>query len=275
MIKKYLIPLMMTMVASLLCSLDKADASAIRLNPGFGTNVLPGNDDGSTGLVPIGFNVNFFGLAASSLYVNNNGNVTFTGPLATYTPFGLLATSTPIIAPFFADVETRGSINDVTYGQDVVNGQAAFGVNWFDVGYYNQNLDRLNTFQLVITDRSDIALGDFDFEFNYDTIQWETGDASGGVGGLGGFSATAGWSNGTDASLELLGSAINGAFLDGGANALVSGSLNSSEAGRDVFNVRSGVVQPPDSNSVPDAGSTMMLMGMALTAIVGIRSRLS
>ena len=50
MIKKYLIPLMMTMVASLLCSLDKADASAIRLNPGFGTNVLPGNDDGSTRL---------------------------------------------------------------------------------------------------------------------------------------------------------------------------------------------------------------------------------
>ena len=37
------------------------------------------------------------------------------------------------------------------------------------------------------------------------------------------------------------------------------------------------VVTPPDNggSSVPDAGSTMMMLGMALTAIGGIRSKLS
>jgi hypothetical protein len=51
--------------------------------PGFNANSLAGNDDGSTGAVPIGFAlpINFFGSPASTLFVNNNGNVTFDQPL--------------------------------------------------------------------------------------------------------------------------------------------------------------------------------------------------
>src|SRR5260370_39640540 len=41
---------------------------------GFNSNSLPGNDDGSTGLVPLGFSINFFGQTYSQPYVNNNGN---------------------------------------------------------------------------------------------------------------------------------------------------------------------------------------------------------
>jgi hypothetical protein len=33
--------------------------------------------------------------------------------------------------------------------------------------------------QLVIINRIYRHLGDFDFEFNYSQVQWETGDASG------------------------------------------------------------------------------------------------
>lgn len=251
-----IIVLSVLMLALLVIPLQSAlAAGAVRGNGGFNGSVLPANDDGSTGLVNIGFSVNFYGLNFSQLHVNNNGNVTFDAALSTFTPFDLTSTGRQIIAPFFGDVDTRAG-NVVRYGQDTVDGRPAFGVNWIDVGYYNQNIDKLNSFQLVLIDRSDIAAGDFDFEFNYDRIQWETGEASNGVDGLGGFSARAGYSNGSGTPgtfFELAGSAVNGAFLDGGSNALVAGSLNSSVAGRYLFQVRGGVVQdvPVQMSSTP------------------------
>jgi hypothetical protein len=226
-----------------------AEAAAIHNAAKFTDFTLAANDDGSSGPVGIGFDVNFFGATYSNLWVNNNGNVTFTGPLATFTPFNLLTTTIPIIAPFFADVDTRGVGSGlVQYGQDTIGGRNVFGVNWINVGYFASKADKLNSFQLILIDRSDIAAGDFDFEFNYDRILWETGDASGGIGGLGGFSARAGWSNGVDTAFELPGSAINGAFLDGGPNALISGSRLSSTPGQYIFEVRSGMVQPPNQS---------------------------
>lgn len=55
----------------------------------------------------VGFNLNFFGTTDTNLFVTNNGNVTFNAPLGTFTPFGLTTSSIPIIAPFFADWDTR------------------------------------------------------------------------------------------------------------------------------------------------------------------------
>ena len=221
-----------------------AQASAVI--PGvFNSNNLPGNDDGSTGLVPIGFPVNFFGTTYTNLYVNNNGNITFATRLGTYTPFGLTTKiGTSIIAPFFADVDTRVG-NIVTYGPGTFGGKNAFGVNWIDVGYYSQRTDKLNSFQLILVDRSDVSPGDFDIIFNYDKIQWETGNASGGSNGLGGSSAHVGYSNGTGnngTNLELPGSGVNGAFLNGGPHALISFS-NVGVSGRYLFEVRNGL--PP------------------------------
>jgi Nidogen-like len=221
-------------------------AQAANVVPGFNANNLPANDDGSTGLVPIGFSANFFGTTFTDLYVNNNGNVTFNTTLSTYTPFGLTTDiGTSIIAAFFADVDTRAG-NIVTYGQGIYGGRAAFGVNWIDVGYYAYHIDKLNTFQLILVDRSDVAPGDFDIIFNYDKIQWETGDASGGSGGLGGSSAHVGYSNGTGingTNLELAGSGVNGAFLDGGPDALISNSRWGGVPGHYIFQVRNGL--PP------------------------------
>jgi hypothetical protein len=59
---------------------------AAPIRPGFDGNTLPRNDDGSTGAVGIGFTTNFFGQNFTQLFVNNNGNVTFDGPLGTFTP---------------------------------------------------------------------------------------------------------------------------------------------------------------------------------------------
>lgn len=235
-----------------LTSVQPASASGPNaIRAGFTANTLPRNDDASTAAINIGFQVKFFSQTYTQLYVNNNGNVTFNGPMPTYSPFDLTSTSNVIIAPFFADVDTRpNGSNPVTYayGAGSVNGRNAFGVTYSNVGFFDNRVDKLNSFQVILIDRSDIAAGAFDIEFNYDQIQWETGNASGGTNGLGGFSARAGFSNGTGAvgtSYELPGSAVNGAFLDSNsATGLIHNSQNSNgQLGRYIFRVRNGQPQ--------------------------------
>jgi len=251
---------------------------------GFTGNTLGATDDGSTGSVGLGFSVNFFGAAGSSVFVNNNGNVTFTSALEQFTPQGL-STGTgigqPIIAPFFADVDTNGAGSGLTqYGTGFApvdaylgwtGSMAAFGVEWPLVGYYDEQFDKLNTFELLLVDRSDVSAGDFDIEFNYDQIQWEAGDASGGANGLGGTSAVAGFSNGLEFPnthfFQITGSLTNGALLDGGVNALISNSLGQSlnghtpVLGRYDFQVRSGIVVNIPDQGTPEPGTVVTLLG--------------
>ncbi len=211
-------------------------------------HTLAANDDGSTAPVDLPFNINFYGQTYSSLWVNNNGNVTFNGPLSTYTPFGLEGAQIPIIAPFFADVDTRGQGSapvQYGYGQTTFDGHQAFCVNWLNVGYYNAHADKLNSFQLLLVNRSDQGVGAFDIVFNYGQIQWETGDASNGVNGFGGFAAHIGFSSGTGepgSATEFNGSGASDVFLDGGSSPLIHGSLGSDIDGRYVFGVRAGVL---------------------------------
>ncbi len=239
------------------------------IRPGFDGNTLAANDDSSTGVVSLGFSGNFFGVNFTQGFVNNNGNLTFGQPLSTFTPFNLASTSRQIIAPFFADVDTRGNGSGLTrYGTGTVDGHNAFGVNWLSVGYYNSRTDKLNSFQLVLVERADTGAGNFDIEFNYRQIQWETGNASAGTNGLGGNSARAGYSNGSGLAgtqFEIAGSAINGAFLDGGPNSLVTGS-NINEPGRFLFAARNGAIDPTPTNAVP-APPAMVLMLLAAPAL--------
>ena len=235
-------------------SVSFADAAAIR--SGFDSSTLPRNDDESTGSVSIGFDVNYFGTTYSNTFVNNNGNITFGSELNEYTPFGLTgATSIPIIAAFFADVDTRNLNSGVVqYGNGNVSGFNAFGVSYRNVGYYEAAANLLNSFQLLLVNRSDTGLDNFDIEFNYDQIQWETSSASDGVDGFGGTSAAVGYSNGSGASgtsFQLPGSFINGALLDGGSASLIANSINSDVLGRYTFEVRGGQVLPTAPRAVP------------------------
>jgi hypothetical protein len=212
---------------------------------GFNSSVMTRNDDDSVGPINLGFTISIFGNSVSQIYINNNGNITFDGPLGTYTPQAL-STTQATLSPFWADVDTRSlSSSAVTFGSGTVNGKSAFGVNWINVGYYDSHADKLNQFQLVIVYNG--SSSSFDVEFNYDSITWETGDVSGGSNGFGGYSARAGLTDGAGWWYELEGSGVNGAFLNTSSpTGLINHSLNSGGvAGRYVFSWSSGVFQPP------------------------------
>jgi len=75
--------------------------TSITIRPGFDQQILDRNDDGSTGIVPMGFFIDFYGNSNATLYVNNNGNVTFDSSLWEYTPGNLASLGIEVIAPFW------------------------------------------------------------------------------------------------------------------------------------------------------------------------------
>ncbi len=221
-------------------------------------NTLGANDDGSAPLSALGFDLRYFGQTFSSIYINNNGNITFDAARSSFTPSGMMGTAYKILAPFFADVDTRGSGSGlVQYGQvPDIDGHKAFVVNWPGVGYYSNGVNKLNTFQLVIIQREDLLpAGQWDFEFNYGQVQWETGSASNGINGLGGISAAVGYTDGVIANpdyYEVFGTLMPGSFLDSNTDTgLIHNSRESSQCGRYSFAVR-GPDGIPDVDPLPE-----------------------
>src|SRR5690242_10501779 len=72
--------------------------NAVEAVPGSGTAdacraaALPHTDDGSSAALTLPFAPNFFGTTVHTVWVNNNGNITFDAPLSDYTPSGLGST---------------------------------------------------------------------------------------------------------------------------------------------------------------------------------------
>lgn len=223
--------------------------------PGFDANSLGATDDGSSAAVSIGFTADFFGRFFSQVFINNNGNLTVGAASSFWSPINFATTRKCIIAPYFGDVDTTVG-NVVHYGAGAVDGHNAFGVTWPGVGFYNAHTDRLNTFQALLIDRSDTGAGNFDIEFNYDSLQWEAGDASGGVDGLGGNPARAGFSVGTGVAgtyFTMPNAGVVGAYLDSNpVSGLIYNSIGSAVPGRYVFALRDGSIsdnQPPTADA--------------------------
>ncbi len=147
------------------------------------------NDDGSTSFIALPFDFNLYGTQYNGLWINNNGNVTFTGPYGTFTGQAFPNTQFVMVAPFWGDVDTRSGNGVVSY----CISDSRIVVTWFEVGYYNQMGDKLNTFQLILTDGQDPLIGQGNnVAFVYQDMQWTTGAASGGINGFGGSPAVVG-----------------------------------------------------------------------------------
>lgn len=182
---------------------------------GFGSGIVAPNDDGSSPEIdlsatfPAGL-IFFQEEPYFSLWVNNNGSVSFLDDLSTYTPEQIpLDESFPMIAPYWADIDTRNRVdlddpseNLTYYHVDAETGR--FIVTWYETGYYNSHNDLRMSFQLILTARHAREGGDFDSEFRYNRCEWTTGDASDGDGGFGGTPAQAGFDAGNGEHFQVL-----------------------------------------------------------------------
>ncbi|MBA1446229.1 MAG: hypothetical protein M3H12_08765 [Chromatiales bacterium] len=75
-------------------------------NRGYGEQAMLPNDDGSSNLLDLPFNINFYGNEFSSFFINNNGNISFDNPISSYTPDPFPVANQPMIAPWWGDVDT-------------------------------------------------------------------------------------------------------------------------------------------------------------------------
>jgi len=181
------------------------------------------NDDGFSGPINFGFDFTLFGTTYTAFWANNNGNISFTGGLAAYTPTGLQGATVPVISPFFADVDTRNLNSGVMSlrSNTTVNGAEVI-ITWPTVGFYSNIAPPTNTFQLVVrADDYNIPQGEGQVGFFWGDMAWEVGQASGGtalgvcptdVSGIGTacVPAAVGFGDGVGNGYVLQGSTLNG-----------------------------------------------------------------
>ncbi len=165
------------------------------------TLAMQPNDDGYTSQLTLPFTFTLYDAPFTSCWVNNNGNVTFDEGLYSYTPWGFPSGNNPMLAPFFADVDTRGA-GAVWYRIE----SNRMIVIWDHVGYFGSHYDKLNTFELIFSDGTDpfIGIGN-NVAFSYADMAWTTGDASGGSQGFGGSAATVGINRGNNIDYAQIG----------------------------------------------------------------------
>lgn len=203
-------------------------------------------DDGSFGPVAFPFVFELYGIPWSNAYININGNVSFGTAYYNFTPNGFPDPSFVMVAPFWGDVDLTGT-GIIRYKVT----PTALIVNWEEVGYYSSHTDKLNTFQLILTDGTDPIIGvGNNAAFCYKDMQWTTGDASQGTNGFGGSPAVVGANkgNGIDfiqfGTFDQSGTAYDGPFgLNDGVDWLDNKSfvLNTAISGSNIAPVVSGL----------------------------------
>ena len=128
------------------------------------------------------------------------------GPLQTWQVGPITAALSPVIAPFWADVNTVGALtpsgggtstgsNHVYWDLDAAN--HTLTVTWDDVGGFGSE-GTPNAFQLQLVDEGN---GDFDIVFRYEDITWTKGNGYT-------LDASAGFSSGNGTFFQLPGTSV-------------------------------------------------------------------
>lgn len=141
---------------------------------GYGENVFSSsakaagsNDDGSVAIdVTSVFSggIDFYGSNYDTIYLNSNGTISFGTPFTDYQTNDLTAETTPMLAPFFADVNINSG-GEIYWDIDPAAGTIT--MTWDSVAPYSGS--GANSFQVVLTSDGN---GDFTVEYIYEDIQW-------------------------------------------------------------------------------------------------------
>jgi len=162
------------------------------------------NDDGSSPALTLPFLFCFYGTvinapgsANQNFYINNNGNISFANPYSTFSPPNFPAAGFTMIGGFFGDVDTRLPFtpsNDPPSGLVYMRRMPHYAVfKWDNVGYFNSQTDKRNSFMIVISDGTSPIIPDgLNAAIFYGDMNWTTGSASQGVNGFGGIAAIVG-----------------------------------------------------------------------------------
>lgn len=142
----------------------------------------------------------FYAKSYTDLFVANNGAISFVNGLSAYNgqPFPVSYLNTPMLAPYWADVDTRAAnggtvwfrtsqdanflktistdIGNSYLGGSTFNATFAQVVTWDRVGYYAYGTDKLNTFQAIVA--SDGMRSYTMFKYPDGGINWTAGSAS-------------------------------------------------------------------------------------------------
>ena len=184
--------------------------SAVPLLNGFGgpsgygisTHCLHPNDNGSYAGVQPGTaatptpvdlrqafpnGLNLFGAPWREFYLNTNGNITFAAPLASPNAVAFPVEGQPMVAPWWADVDTRGggqpSDNTICYHLE----PNRLVVTWHNVQRHGANDGLRNDFQMILSTSfgcyTPDGRGDPDIEFRYRRCEWAAGEGDDGLPG--------------------------------------------------------------------------------------------
>ncbi|KAL8220175.1 UNVERIFIED_CONTAM: hypothetical protein K2H54_040035 [Gekko kuhli] len=182
--------------------------------PEYQDRSTPKADDGASPPIPISENFYFFTQKFRSLYVNNNGVVSFENSVSQFTPDPFpLTDGRAFVAPFWADVDNRitGEVYyresqdeqllqrvtadvNVYFPTETFVATWVFVATWDRVAFYGSLSSKVNTFQAVLTSNGHLSF----IMLHYQDIQWTSGKASGedAFTGQGGTPAQAGFNNG-------------------------------------------------------------------------------
>jgi hypothetical protein len=206
------------------------------------------NDDGFRGPINLGFTLNFFGTDYTQFFANNNGNISFGAGISAFVPTGLTGAASPVISPYFADVDTRGALSDVLHLRNDIANEII--LTWNNVGYFDSHDDKLDSFQLVVRGPGyAIPAGEGAIGFFYKNMPWIATDTS--------VTAAVGFGNGSG-SFEAL----------EGSN---TGTINAALANHYIWFDQNLVVVPP-VDAVPEP-ETYALMLAGLGVMVGVARR--
>jgi Ca2+-binding RTX toxin-like protein len=142
---------------------------------GFGETALDRSDDGAFQIdarTVFAGGLNVFGqlYSGDDIWVGTNGVLSFGTGYQAVPAFGGYDQTLDLIAPFWADVDTRLNGEGVESGVVWVDmAGSVLTVTWQDVGRFRRDTTPSNLFQLQLIDQGG---GDFDIRFTYEVIDW-------------------------------------------------------------------------------------------------------